>query len=163
MAGYGRRIHFLQAREQFEIVVVRHFFRLLGCIPVARGAADISAIRQALQRLEQGAAIGVFPEGDVEKPDDQRPGAGHGGAALLALRGGAAIVPAFIQGPQARGIISDWFRFNRGVRITFGHPIPLDRYRKLPLTRDRLREVTDLLMQKIEELRPHPGSAAKPN
>lgn len=163
MAGYGRRIHFLHAREQCEVFLMRHFFRLCGCIPVTRGAVDIAAVRLALQRLERGAAIGVFPEGEVETPGQDRVGPGRTGAALLALRSGAVVVPAFIDGGRDSGILADWLLPAGKVRVIFGEPVCLDRYRKLPFTRDRLREVTDLLMARIEELRPCREPAAKPN
>lgn len=159
IAASGRRIHFFQAREQYEIFLVRHFFRLIGCIPISRGRPDPGAIRLALRRMEQGAVVGIFPEGEVVRAGEKlKPG--RTGAALLALRSAVPVIPAYIEGSKARGILVDWIWPAGGVRVRFGSPICLAAYRDQPITRARLHEVTDLLMQRIEELRPAGGLAA---
>src|SRR5690348_386730 len=81
MAGSGRRIHFLQAREYYDIAGLRPFFDWFGCIPVKRGACDSHAIRLALEQLDRGEAVGLFPEGDISPGADQLR-RGQSGAAL---------------------------------------------------------------------------------
>ncbi len=155
MAGCRRRIHFLQAREYYDVCCLRPLFRLFGCIPVTRGGPDPGSIRVALDRLRRGAAVGLFPEGDLTPPGAEGLRKGHSGAALLALRSGAPVIPAFIAvAAPPRGVLADWVRPAGGVRVVFGPPVDLTAYRGRPVTRARLRAATDLLMRRIADLRP---------
>lgn len=159
MAACGRRIQVLQAREQYDLFLLWRFFRLVGCIPVTRGSPDLGAIRLALERLQGGALVGIFPAGTVSSCG-KGPETGHHGAALLALRSGAPIVPAYIDGPHARGILTDWVRPMGGVRVVFGPPIWFPKYHGQTITHERLRQATTLLMERIAQLRPRSGRAA---
>jgi 1-acyl-sn-glycerol-3-phosphate acyltransferase len=155
MAACRRWIHFLQAREYHDVCCLRRFFRLVGCIGVKRDCADLGAIRTALERLQRGAVVGLFPEGDPTPPGADGLRQGRCGAALLALRSGAPVLPAFIAGaPPPRGVVADWLWPARGVRVFFGPPIDLAAYQGQPITHASLRTVTDLLMQRIADLRP---------
>ena len=63
-----------------------------------RGKADRQAIVQATERLQQGIAVGMFPEGtrSVSRQIERvLPGAG-----LIALRGNVPILPAAIIGSE---------------------------------------------------------------
>jgi 1-acyl-sn-glycerol-3-phosphate acyltransferase len=164
MAGCRRRIHFLQASEYYDVPVLRSFFHLFGCIPVKRGVADPGGIRVALARLCRGAAVGLFPEGEVTPSGADRLRQGRTGAALLALRSGVPVIPAFIAGtPPPRGVVADWIWHARGVRVFLGPPIDLTPYYGLPLSHARLREMTDLLMRRIADLRPSPSPYPLPS
>lgn len=155
MASCGRALHFLHAREYVDIFFLRHFFHLAGCIPVARGRPDKAAIRLALSCLEKGAAVGLFPEGEVEPIGSQCLTPGKTGAALLALRSHAPVYPAFIDGaPQYGSVLKDWLWPSRGVRVRFGPALDLSAYHGRRIQRDLLKEVTRLFMRAIAELRP---------
>jgi len=52
-----RPLHFLQARECYEVPLLRRLFARVGCIPVTRGAPDRAAIRQALEHLAGHVAL----------------------------------------------------------------------------------------------------------
>ena len=98
-------------------------FGWLALIPVHRGAADRAALKQGLDHLATGGALGVFPEGTR--------GSGQfdsitDGLAYLALRSGAAVVPIAVHGtgaalPKGRAVP----RFRAPVRVVFGAPIEL--------------------------------------
>ncbi len=160
MAACRRRVHFLQAREYYDVCGLRFFFHLVGCIPVTRGGSGPGAIRAALERLRRGDVVGLFPEGDISPPGADRLRRGHTGAALLALRSGAPVIPAFITGAPPRGVLADWIRPAGGVRVVFGAPVDLTAHQGRPITHARLRSVTDLLMQRIADLRPDGCRAA---
>jgi 1-acyl-sn-glycerol-3-phosphate acyltransferase len=76
----------------------RWFYRIMGGIPVPPGGGPytVTALRGALRVLHEGELIGVFPEGRVF-PED-RPGPMHPGAAMLAVRGRAPVIPVVIRG-----------------------------------------------------------------
>lgn len=92
-----------------------------GAIPTPRHRPPLGALRTALRHLEEGGPIGVFPEGRrVEYWGEEAP---RRGAAWLALRTGAPIVPVAIAGAQ--GTLSCWEpRFVRTpVRIWVEPPL----------------------------------------
>jgi 1-acyl-sn-glycerol-3-phosphate acyltransferase len=91
---------------------------LMGAFTVRRGAADRRALRVAEQVLEQGRLLCVFPEGT--RSANGILGAGHGGAALLARRSGAPIIPVAITGtPHIFLRHFPWLGFPR-VTVTVG-------------------------------------------
>src|SRR5439155_23653375 len=61
-ASCPRPLHFLQAREQYDIWPLRYIFHRAGCIPVARNGRDVAAVWMALEQLRQGAVVCIFPE-----------------------------------------------------------------------------------------------------
>jgi 1-acyl-sn-glycerol-3-phosphate acyltransferase/pimeloyl-ACP methyl ester carboxylesterase len=142
LACSNRVLHFLQARECYEVPVLRHLFARAGCI------------RQALRHLAGGAVVAVFPEGDVGASNG-RLGPLKAGAALLALRSGAPVFPAWIVGgPQSRHMLRAWLSPGPGVRVRFGPAIDLSAYRGRPITTALLREVAALLRRQLSILAP---------
>ncbi len=95
-----RPVHALTKQEMFS-GPAGVFFRQAGQIKLDRFHADPGAVRTCLAVLEQGAVVGIFPEGTR--------GAGeftegfHRGAAYLGLVSGAPIVPVTILGSRPPG------------------------------------------------------------
>jgi 1-acyl-sn-glycerol-3-phosphate acyltransferase len=159
-AGCRRTLHYLQARECHEIFLARHFFRRVGCIPVARTGHDASGLRAALRALQEGAALCVFPEGEINPRG--RPMRPWPGAAFLALETGAPVIPAWIRGgTRSKGQVLDWLIPSGNVRVTYGPQIDLSAYHGRPLDRRLVAEVTDLFMRQIRGLRFDVASAPK--
>ena len=103
-----------------------------GAIPIDRGGFDRQGIELALQVLERGDALLVFPEGTrIRRPGFAEPKVGIG---LLALRSGAPVVPVHIAStwePRRR----PWLRIP--VRIRFGAPLRFERTAPGPAARAR--------------------------
>lgn len=74
----------------------RPFHDRIGSIPINLERPDVGGLRRALDALERGAIVGIFPEG----PFSVRGRLEHGlpGVGLLALRARVAVVPAAIRG-----------------------------------------------------------------
>jgi 1-acyl-sn-glycerol-3-phosphate acyltransferase len=70
--------------------------RHLGSIPLRLAGADVGALRSAMQTLEGGRVVGIFPEGPFSARGCLE--RGQPGVALLAVRTGAPVVPAGIHG-----------------------------------------------------------------
>jgi len=68
--------------------ILSHWF---GVFPVSRGHNDTTAITTAFRILENGHALGIFPEGTRSK--DGTPGRAKSGAALIAAKMNVPIVP----------------------------------------------------------------------
>lgn len=148
-ASVPRRIVFMAKGELFYSWG-RGFVRAFGAFPVHRGTLDREAIRQAMRVLENGQVLGMFPEGGRNRShvlEEAEPG-----AALIALRSGAPILPVGISGTEnvkGPGLI---FRRPR-ITVTIGQPFYLSESKERP-TRDRWVEATDIIMSHIAEALP---------
>jgi len=152
-----RRLYILTKVELFSWPVIGWMARTADSIPIRRGQSDREAIRRLLEHLEAGHAILLFPEGTY--PQGALPPAmlkAQPGAAMLALRSGATILPVGISGTQhiwtKRGW--PWNLFWRWpVEVTIGAP-----YRpSVPpgiSQKHALALVTDEMMLKIAALLP---------
>lgn len=68
----------------------------LHTIPIRRGEADIASMRKIIEKLKNGQAVGLFPEGT--RTLDGKISAIKPGVSLLSRRTGAPVVPAVIDG-----------------------------------------------------------------
>ena len=64
-----RMIHYMAKKEYFD-GKMRWFFKMVGCIPVDRSKKDDAATTSALEVLNDGGAIGLFPEGTRNKTEE---------------------------------------------------------------------------------------------
>ncbi|MCL4299830.1 MAG: 1-acyl-sn-glycerol-3-phosphate acyltransferase [Anaerolineae bacterium] len=109
-------------KEAFDSFLWRPFLKLYGAIPVQRGEADTKAVKAALQFLRQQGVILMAPEGTRSITYQLQPG--KEGAAMIALRGEAVIVPIGITGTHQ--IRANLARFKRApVRLVVGRPFRL--------------------------------------
>ena len=58
-----RKLHYMAKKEYFDDKKVAWFFRFVGCIPVDRKRKDENAKEAAIEVLNNGHALGIFPEG----------------------------------------------------------------------------------------------------
>ncbi len=150
-ASIPRRIVFMIKQELYYSPRGGPFVRAFGSFPIHRGKLDREALHQAVRVLEQGLALGMFPEG-TRSPNAQLQQA-YLGTALIALRSGAPILPVGINGTEKV----------KGVKeVVFGHPhitVTIGQPFFLPTNEDKannvqMRELTDLIMSRIAELLP---------
>ena len=118
----GRPVAFMAKEELFRVPLLGPIIRACGAYPVARGASDREAIRVACQRLAQPWATGVFLDGTRQR--NGRVNAPLHGAALLAARSGAPLLPVAILNSH-RALGPDQSRLRPvPVHIRIGEPIP---------------------------------------
>ncbi|NRQ51650.1 lysophospholipid acyltransferase family protein [Aeromicrobium stalagmiti] len=100
-----------------------HLLRLVGQIKVSRSRTDVGAIRQAVQALQAGQCVLLYPEGTR---GDGEMTSFKGGVTYLALVTGAPVVPVAIFGTRQPGEPGE-ARPARGARldIVYGEPIRL--------------------------------------
>lgn len=109
-------------KEAFDSFLWRPFLKLYGAIPVQRGEADTRAVKAALQLLRQQGVILMAPEGTRSTTYQLQPG--KEGAAMIALRSEAVIVPIGITGTHQ--IRANLTRCKRApVRLAVGRPFRL--------------------------------------
>jgi 1-acyl-sn-glycerol-3-phosphate acyltransferase len=136
-----RAVSFLILDTIYARPWARWLYSAVRAIPVSNdGRGAIAGTREALRRLGAGGVVAVFPEGRVFR--DDAPGRLRPGAAMLALRAQACVVPVHIQGSAEA--------WPRGAALPRRRPIvvhvgpPLD-------TAGRGHETVDALTARIGE------------
>ena len=142
----GRPVAFMAKAELFSIPLLGRVIRACGAYPVKRGASDREAIRTATARLQEGWAIGVFLDGT--RQENGRVNQPMPGAALLAARSGAALLPvAILNSHRALGVGRSRPRLVR-LEMRIGIPVPAPNSRRKP----ELEATTRELQQRINAL-----------
>ena len=122
----GRRPRFLAKAELFKDKRIAWVLRGCGQIEVKRGTVDApAALRNALDALERGEVIVIFPEGTVTTDPDLEPMPPKTGAARLALLSGAPLVPGAIWGTAniwPKGYAHRWAP-RQEVVVRMGEPL----------------------------------------
>lgn len=138
-----RRITFMAKRELFKNQVVSRLLRELGGFPVDRDRFDLRALDLAVEVIRRGELLGMYPEG-TRVAGEMLPFLP--GAAWVALRTGATILPIAIEGTDlAMPPDRRWPR-RAQVRVTIGDAIPVDLQ---PEPGRRLRDAA-LLTERLE-------------
>lgn len=141
-----RPVHFMAKVELFNNKILGKLLTALHAFPVKRGKADRKAIRQALELLEEGKVLGIFPEGARKKV--LRDAQVQSGVALLALKSGVSIIPVACIGTD-KNFPLGWFR---PLLVRVGDPVDLDKYKGQKITSALLEEVSKEIMQEIISL-----------
>jgi 1-acyl-sn-glycerol-3-phosphate acyltransferase len=169
MYGYGRLVRFLAKASVFKVPVVGRIVTSAGQIPVYRLTTDASlAFRAAVEAVEKGECVAVYPEGTITRQPQMWPMTGKTGAARIALTAGAPVIPVAQWG--ANEILLPYTKRPRlfprkTVTCKAGDPVDLDDLRGQQLTPAILREATDRIMDAItrllEEIRGEPAPAVR--
>lgn len=94
-ARAGRKLRYLGKKEVFDVPVAGQLLKLIGQIRVDRGTGDARPLREALDALGQGDAIGIFPQGTIPRGTKffDPVLVGRTGVARLATQSGVPVVP----------------------------------------------------------------------
>ncbi len=144
-----RRLTFMITQPIYSLWRLRWFYYMMGAISVAPDVPDPAAIRTALRTLHNGGAIGIFPEGQRMPGGDLGPA--KAGAALLASRTGAPVIPVAILGAYRVMPVGAIFPRPYKMSVVFGQPIRFPEHAGRA-TRQQLESFAELLMQRIAEL-----------
>lgn len=120
-----RPVHFMAKEPLFRVPVMGFLIRKVGAFPVRQHTADRAALRTAIELLQSGEVVGMFPEGtrnfEPEKLMPPEPGVG-----MIVLRAKARVVPvALVNTEKLLPPHSLLFRFAR-IKVIYGEPIPLE-------------------------------------
>ena len=152
-----RKVVFLAKEEYFTAPglkghLSRAWFTGLGMVPVSRDdtRSALGSLQTALEVLERGEALGLYPEGTRSR--DGRLYRGRTGVAQLALMSGAPIVPVGLAGTERLQPVGSRLPRLVEVEVRFGEPIELGgAYDGVAPGRAR-REITDRVMTAIQGL-----------
>ena len=120
-AALRRRVTFMAKHELFQVPGVRWWIAACGAFPVRRGVPDRQALRTALGILERGGGVVMFPEGTRGR--DRALREPEPGAALLARRTGAVLLPVALLGTDMV-LPRDAHRLRRSrITVRIGPPL----------------------------------------
>ena len=146
----GRKVIFMAKKELFRFRFIGYFIGGFGAFPVHRGKLDRKALYQAEQVLAKGLALVMFPEATRSKNAQLQPA--FPGSALIALRSGAPILPVGITGTERiKGVA--WLLRRPEIIVNIGQPFHLPPASS-KLTKVKLTELTNYIMERIAELLP---------
>jgi len=151
-ASVDRPLCFMMAREYYHgMIGMKWFFRMVGAIPVNPGGANRHALREAIEVLEKGGAICIFPEG-AANPDIPLKRI-LPGAALLAIETGVPLLPFRVTGVWPFDHVHIWRGLLRRSRasVRFG-----DRFELNGISGDSkpgIRAGLETIREKLHEMR----------
>ncbi len=136
--------------ELYDHWLVGPFFRFYGVIWLHRGRPDRKAIRAALDGLAEGRLVGVAPEGRESLIGGLEEGSD--GAAFLALKSGAPIVPLAMWGTENSNVYGHLKKLRRApITLSVGEPFFLQERAD---RREAIREGTRQIMETLASMLP---------
>jgi len=120
VAAMNRPVWYMGKAELFHNPVLKFFMEGFQVFPIERGKGDLHAIRTAMKYLQEGKALGIFPEGTRHSHQDLSQIGG--GLGLLACKTNAQVLPVAIIGSH-HILPCGWFR---PFKVKFGKPISFE-------------------------------------
>mgnify|MGYP000151981979 CR=1 FL=1 len=149
-----RPLVFLAKSEYFtgkgvKGALTRWFFKGTGQLPIDRsgGKASEAALNTGLTVLGGGQVLGIYPEGT--RSPDGRLYKGRTGIARMAIESGAPVVPVAMFNTAEIQPTGKVVPKVQRVEMVFGEPMYFDGD---STDLQYLREVTDIIMKRIQEL-----------
>ena len=112
------QVRYMAKKELFSVPVLSGLIKMLGAFPVDRGGTDVGAIRRAVDMVKEGKCMGIFPQGHRYPGVDPRTTKTKNGAALIATRAEADIMPVYIMRKN------NTFKIFRKTYVVIGERIP---------------------------------------
>jgi len=140
----SRPMNYLAKSELFQYRCFTRLLRVVNAFPVRQGAGDVRAVKETIQRLQEGHLMNVYPEG--ARTLDGEIGPMQKGVALIIERARVAVVPAVIVGAFEAWPIQRRVFTCRPIRIQYGPPMDLT-----GLERDEIMIVIDRKLREMHE------------
>ncbi len=145
-----RRMRFMGADKWWSNKWFGKLLSLLGGFPVTRGSADREALKRCISLLEGGEPLVLFPEGERKSGPIVQPL--FEGAAYIAMKTGAPIVPVGIGGSERAMPKGAKFIYPRKLQVIVGEPIVMPILDSPKLQREATRQITVQLHDELQRL-----------
>ena len=122
--AYTRRMRFMGADKWWSNPAFGKLLTALGGFPVTRGSADREALKRCIAVIEGGEPLVMFPEGERKSGPVVQPL--FEGAAYIAMKTGAPIVPVGIGGSERVMPKGAKFIFPKKMHVVVGKPMRLE-------------------------------------
>jgi 1-acyl-sn-glycerol-3-phosphate acyltransferase len=153
--GCGRRPRFMAKHTLFTLPLAGRIVRGAKQIPVYRNTADAGdALRAAVDAVNAGECVVIYPEATVTKDPDLWPMAAKTGVARLALATGAPVVPVGQWGAQEfLGLDKKPHPLPRKtIHLHAGPPVDLSAWAGAEPSSEVLRAMTTRVMNDVAAL-----------
>ena len=143
-----RELYFFAKKELFRNRLFGALIRAANSLPVSRGAIDRQALRAAVEVIQAGFGLTMFPEGTRSRTDrflEPKPGIG-----IIATRAGCPIVPAYIHGSNK---LSECLRGRVKMSISYGPPLTAEWVLAQGTGKEAYQKIATTVMARIGELR----------
>jgi 1-acyl-sn-glycerol-3-phosphate acyltransferase len=148
--GTIRQTHYMAKEELFKPRLLGAWMRGVGAFPVRRGTADRKSIRQAIEFLEKGEIVCIFPEG-TRSPDGKLQKA-ELGIGLIAMKSRAPILPmAIIDTDKVLPPDSKKFHLYP-IKVVYGAPMTFPDLYDAEDSRGAMEEIGRRVMAAIADL-----------
>jgi 1-acyl-sn-glycerol-3-phosphate acyltransferase len=136
--------------ETWDSPILGPLFDLWGAIPLRRGSADMTALREGLAALKKGYIVAISPEGT--RSGDGRLRKGHPGVVTFALQSNAPLLPVvYYGGEKFKNNLRRLRRTDFHIRV--GNSFTINT-QGVKVTRDVRRQITDEIMFQLAALLP---------
>jgi len=153
-----RMLNYMARETLFRFPVVGRILRSWNAVPLDRDRGSAAGLRVILDRLNQGDAILLFPEGTRTRDGKLQPA--QSGVGLIVLKSNAPVVPVRIFGTYEAYGRHMKFPLPKRVTVKFGDPLNFDHYREEAKNCSKARlkeiyqEVADQVMAAIAKIEP---------
>lgn len=139
-----RRLHSLATKDLYKNKLLTFMFTRMHCIQVDKTNFSMTTFHEVVDRLKDGKAVVIFPEGQVNQSGGQEVQAFKSGAILMAHRANTPIVPVYIVRREK------WYKTQR---VVVGEPFDVKAAVGPIPTMDRVERVCAELRDKELELK----------
>jgi cytidylate kinase len=145
-----RTIHFMARDTLFKKPMMGLILRKSGVIPLDREKGDLKAMKTAIQLLQGGAAVALFPEGTRSLDGQLQPP--KPGIGFLVAKGNAPVVPVYVHGSYDAWSKEGGLQ-RKPISVIFGQLITQEEIRGLGSGRESYALIGELIMKRIAELK----------
>ncbi|SNX54432.1 lysophospholipid acyltransferase family protein [Thermoanaerobacterium sp. RBIITD] len=143
----NRKVIFLASEDLYKIPILNYILITTGNIPIKKKSADINAIKRALNVLNKGYSIALFPEGGISPNGELKEG--YKGAMYLSYKSGRPIVPIGINGTYDIMPLGKYKLGEGKISVKIGSAIYPDM--SLPKN-ESIETLKDKVMHKVKKL-----------
>jgi 1-acyl-sn-glycerol-3-phosphate acyltransferase len=143
-----RRVYYMTWDKIFDIPILGAVARTFGAFPVKLEGVDLSAQREAIDLVNSGKALVIFPEGGRSKTGALMPY--KQGAFRLALTHGVPIIPVAIEGGYQIWPVGRWIPRPGRVTVTYFPAVAVAR-QPADITNAELKQKARLLASEVRE------------
>ena len=142
-----QRVYWVALKDLYKIRPLSLLLKAAKCIPVN------GATKEVLDAIKQGKIIGIFPEGR-RTYNGKLMKKGKKGTAIMAMRSGVPVVPAWISGTFQAYPRRAKFPRIYPIRIYIGKPLTFPKHQEEIINESTLSAATTEIMQSIAGLMP---------
>lgn len=157
-SGLKRDINYLARKTLFRFPVLGWILRTVNAVPVDREGGGAAGLKAIMDRLHDGGAIILFPEGTRTRDGQLQPA--RSGIGLTVIKSTAPVVPVRVFGTYEAWGRNVRFPKPHRVVVKYGPPMTFEKLRaeaadcSKPRLKEIYQQVADEIMAAIARLEP---------